>query len=327
MKRKHHSTLEVMADASIPWVRAHYVMWLGVSAAIFLAVLFWRTEDIRATMQSDQITELSLKLSEVKLARKLSDLEKTFVSDETDIAKRLQQIEAARAAVEPTRKAMATSAPFSLEAAAKPVVEIICVDNKNKDTYYIGSGTIIDNTGLIVTNRHVLESDDGTIIKLCGAGLTTNIKRPPPLDYITETIAASADEDLALVHIRERVDKQPLPSSFPSMSLVNAAQASTQLRLGDMVFIAGYPGVGSETFTLTQGIVSGRVGSDYIKTSAFVDSGASGGAAFDGSGQFVGIPTAAAKGEVGGSLGYLIGADVVDKFMADYYAGKIKAAN
>ena len=42
------------------------------------------------------------------------------------------------------------------------------------------------------------------------------------------------------------------------------------------------------------------------------------GAAFDANGHYVGVPTAAAKGEIGGSLGFLIGANVVQDFLAAF---------
>jgi S1-C subfamily serine protease len=51
-----------------------------------------------------------------------------------------------------------------------------------------------------------------------------------------------------------------------------------------------------------------------------IDSGTSGGAAFDADGNYIGVPTAAVSGDIGGSLGYLIGADIVDKFLIDYFA-------
>jgi S1-C subfamily serine protease len=115
-----------------------------------------------------------------------------------------------------------------------------------------------------------------------------------------------------------------LPAEFPFLSLQDATKASDGLSLGDPIYIGGYPGIGADTFTFTQGVVSGRVGDELIKTSALIDSGTSGGAAFDSGGTYVGVPTAAAKGEIGGSLGYLIGANVIDRFIADFLAGKNK---
>ena len=72
-------------------------------------------------------------------------------------------------------------------------------------------------------------------------------------------------------------------------------------------------------------MVSGRVGDGLIKTSALIDSGTSGGAAFNADGRFIGVPTAAVRGDIGGSLGYLIGADVVDRFLQDFYKHELSA--
>jgi S1-C subfamily serine protease len=113
-----------------------------------------------------------------------------------------------------------------------------------------------------------------------------------------------------------------LPASFPTIALGDGAEPFVMPRLGETVFIGGYPGIGADTLTFTQGVVSGQVGTDLIKTSALIDSGTSGGAAFDQRGRYIGVATAAVKGDIGGSLGYLISAAVVDRFLEDYYGAK-----
>ncbi len=217
----------------------------------------------------------------------------------------------------------AGESPFPIEHVMGSVVEIICLDNADKDVYYTGSGTVIGEHGLIVTNHHLLISSDGSLIRFCGIGFTDHMEKPPRTEFIAELVAIQADTDLAAMEIVDHLEGGEVPDSFDYISLDGAVRASKGLRLGDAVYIAGYPGVGAQTFTFTQGVVSGRVGSDLIKTSALVDSGTSGGAAFDARGNFIGLPTAAARGDIGGSLGYLIGADIVDSFLRSYYAGDL----
>jgi len=213
--------------------------------------------------------------------------------------------------------------PFAVEQVMGSVVEIICLDNSDKDTFYTGSGIIIDGSGLVLTNRHLLMSEDGSMIRFCGVGFTTDIEQPPQIEFIAESTAMGDELDLAILQIVEHLDGDELPATYPVVTLSGSREATKALKLGDRVFIAGYPGIGADTFTLTQGVVSGRVGSNLIKTSALIDSGTSGGAAFDGNGRFIGMPTAAAAGDIGGSLGYLIAADVVDDFLRDFYAGDL----
>ena len=67
--------------------------------------------------------------------------------------------------------------------------------------------------------------------------------------------------------------------------------------------------------TLTQGVYSGVItdGGDYIKTDADLSGGNSGGAAFDSSGAFVGVPTGG-SGERG-EVGLVIPAAVAERFL------------
>lgn len=215
-----------------------------------------------------------------------------------------------------------SKSPFPIEKVLGSIVELVCIDNKDRDTYYTGSGTIIEKSGLIITNQHILVSEDDSLIRYCGIGFTSDLHDPPKIEYIGAAVAVHDGTDLALLRITEHLEGKDVPKEFPAISLDEAKEASLALNLGDPIYIGGYPGIGAETFTFTQGVVSGRVGTELIKTSALIDSGTSGGAAFDGNGRYVGVPTAAAKGDIGGSLGYLIGANIIDEFLADYAAGK-----
>jgi S1-C subfamily serine protease len=212
--------------------------------------------------------------------------------------------------------------PFVAEAVASSLVEIICVDNATTDRYYTGSGTVIDKSGLIVTNQHILISSDGTLIRMCGVGITSDVSQPPKIMYLGRLAAADTDLDLALIKISETLAGDVVTEAFDSVDLAGSSDLALGLNIGDPVFIGGYPGVGAETLTLTQGVIAGRVGAHLIKTSAFIDSGASGGGVFNAEGRYVGVPTAAARGDIGGSLGYLIGADAVEIFLQDFRAGK-----
>lgn len=219
-------------------------------------------------------------------------------------------------------RAATAKSPFAIQSVLPSIVEIVCIDNKDPDTYYIGSGTVIEKGGVILTNHHLLLSEDGSLITLCGVGFTSELRSPPRIRYAAALEAYREETDLAILRITEDLESKPLPADFPAISLAGASAASLGLELGDPIFIGGYPGIGAETFTFTQGVVSGRVGTELIKTSALIDSGTSGGAAFDGNGAFVGVPTAAAQGDIGGSLGYLIAGDAVDAFVTSYFAGK-----
>jgi len=255
------------------------------------------------------------------LEDRIREMEAERDEEKLSFESRFESLAAADAAT--GRPPVVEDSSFPIENVLGSIVELVCLDNADKDTFYTGSGTVVDQDGVIVTNHHLLVSSDGSLIRFCGVGFTDDMQKPPRTAFIAETVAVQTDTDLAAMLIIEHLDGEALPESFSHIAMEGALGAVRGLQLGDAVYIAGYPGVGAQTFTFTQGVVSGRVGSDLIKTSALVDSGTSGGAAFDMYGNFIGLPTAAARGDIGGSLGYLIAADVVDSFLGDFYAGRL----
>jgi Do/DeqQ family serine protease len=142
----------------------------------------------------------------------------------------------------------------------------------------VGSGVIVDPSGLVVTNNHVIDGADQVKISLAD-------KREFPVDVVLKDPRA----DLAVLRVKD-ADKE----RFPVIDFGN----SDDLQVGDVVLAIGNPfGVGQ---TVTHGIVSAvartQVGiSDYqffIQTDAAINPGNSGGALVDMAGRLVGINTA-----------------------------------
>ncbi len=151
----------------------------------------------------------------------------------------------------------------------------------------LGSGVIVDPTGIIVTNNHVIKN--GTDIRVALAD-----KR----EFSAKVILADERTDLAILKI-DVGDEE-----LPSLTLGN----SDDLEVGDLVLAIGDPfGVGQ---TVTSGIVSAlartSVGaSDYqffIQTDAAINPGNSGGALVNMRGDLIGINTAIVS-KSGGSVG------------------------
>ena len=81
-----------------------------------------------------------------------------------------------------------------------------------------------------------------------------------------------------------------------------------ETQIGEKVFVFGYPSVGGDSLTVTDGIVAGveNDGSTrYYKTSAKIEHGNSGGAAILENACFLGIPTLAIRGSIE-SLAYIL---------------------
>ena len=149
----------------------------------------------------------------------------------------------------------------------------------------LGSGFIIDPTGLIVTNNHVIEDADQITVTL-NDGTTL----PATL------VGTDEKADLALLRVKP---KAPLP--------VARFGDSDKARVGDWVVAIGQPfGLG---FTVTAGIVSARnrnINSgdydDFIQTDAAINKGNSGGPLFNMNGEVIGI-NSVIYSETGGSVG------------------------
>jgi serine protease Do len=149
----------------------------------------------------------------------------------------------------------------------------------------LGSGFIIDSSGLVVTNNHVIaDSDEITVI----LNDSTNLK--------AEIVGRDTKTDLALLRVKS--DKPLKAVKFGD---------SDKLRLGEWVIAIGNPfSLGG---TVTAGIVSARnrdINSgpydNYIQTDAAINRGNSGGPLFNLNGDVIGVNTAIISPS-GGSIG------------------------
>jgi serine protease DegQ len=149
----------------------------------------------------------------------------------------------------------------------------------------LGSGVIVSEQGLILTNEHVIASADEIEVALAdGRKLAAKV------------VGTDPDTDLAVL----KVDSENLPSI--------TFAANEKLNVGDVVLAIGNPfGVGQ---TVTQGIISalGRnhlginTYENFIQTDASINPGNSGGALIDAQGNLIGI-NSAIYSRSGGSMG------------------------
>ena len=172
----------------------------------------------------------------------------------------------------------------------------------------LGSGVIVDPSGLIVTNNHVIDGADQVKISLAD-------KR----EFAVDVVLKDPRADLAVLRVKDDGKER-----FPVIAFGN----SDELQVGDVVLAVGNPfGVGQ---TVTHGIVSAvartQVGiSDYqffIQTDAAINPGNSGGALVDMAGRLVGINTAIFS-RSGGSqgVGFAIPATMVQVVVASARSG------
>ena len=148
----------------------------------------------------------------------------------------------------------------------------------------LGSGFIIDEKGIVITNNHVIQDAEDIVVRVGG-----------DKEYKAKIIGQDPLSDIAVLQIDSK--EQFIPVNFGD---------SDKARIGDWVIAIGNPfGLGG---TVTAGIISARNRSiglsryeDYIQTDASINSGNSGGPLFDMNGDVIGINTAILG--KGGSIG------------------------
>ena len=139
----------------------------------------------------------------------------------------------------------------------------------------LGSGFIIDEKGIVVTNNHVIQDAEDIIVRVNG-----------DKEFKAKVIGADPLSDIAVLQLKTK--EKFIPVKFGN---------SDQARIGDWVIAIGNPfGLGG---TVTSGIISARNRSiglsryeDFIQTDASINSGNSGGPLFDMNGDVIGINTA-----------------------------------
>lgn len=164
----------------------------------------------------------------------------------------------------------------------------------------VGSGVIVDPSGLVVTNHHVVAHGDRLFVTLQdGRTLPARVLGEDP------------GHDLALV----RVDAENLPSA--------ELGDSDALEVGQLVVAIGNP-LGLEA-TVTAGVVSAKgrslrtpagVMEGLIQTDASINPGNSGGPLVDAAGRVVGINTAVVMGAQG--IGFAVPASAVRDLLERY---------
>ena len=146
---------------------------------------------------------------------------------------------------------------------------------QKRKAYALGSGFIIDEKGIVITNNHVIKDADDILVRVNG-----------DLEYEATIIGTDPLSDIAVIQIKSK-DKF-LPVKFGD---------SDKSRIGDWVIAIGNPfGLGG---TVTAGIISARnrnIGmtryEDFIQTDASINQGNSGGPLFNMNGDVIGINTA-----------------------------------
>jgi serine protease Do len=171
----------------------------------------------------------------------------------------------------------------------------------------IGSGVVLDPSGIIVTNEHLISK-----------AITISVKFTNRREYEANVIAADPEFDIALLKVDGKKD-------FPFLKV-----KKKNIRVGERAIVIGNPfGLSS---SVTTGVISAlgrnlrinnnKIYANLIQTDAAINPGNSGGALLDGGGNLIGIVTAIY--EEGKGIGFAIPIDDVMSMLSEFneHAGK-----
>ena len=167
---------------------------------------------------------------------------------------------------------------------------------QERKTSALGSGFIISDDGIVITNNHVIQGAEDVFVRVNG-----------DQEFKAQILGADPGMDLAVLKIES--DEKFVPVKFGD---------SDKSRIGDWVIAIGNPfGLGG---TVTAGIISARNRSiglsryeDFIQTDASINQGNSGGPLFNMNGDVIGINTAilGQSGSIG--IGFAIPSNSADR--------------
>ena len=199
--------------------------------------------------------------------------------------------------------AVAADTPFSVAELRRGVVYIKRVTPRIRDGE--GTGFFVDESGLIYTNRHVVQPEDEG---LTGSQIFVGVPRlddPDQLDvYVAAVLHCTKKRDpfdFAVLKIRDADESR----KFHALTLSEDPPV-----LGDAVAVIGYPGnLGDDpVLSSNQGYVSATRVSyrdvPYLQTDAAVNGGNSGGPLIDGRGHVLGVITLKMWGAGADNMGY-----------------------
>ncbi|MGQ9887263.1 MAG: S1 family peptidase [Aggregatilineales bacterium] len=190
---------------------------------------------------------------------------------------------------------------------AQSVVYIVTL-GRGDQAIASGSGTLVQASGLIYTNQHVIADGNDYMIYLL-----EDISEMPVHRYYAHVVREYTDLDFAILQIDRDASRTPVAPgalNLPHIELVPA-----DVSLGDRVFVFGYPDIGGGYLVFTEGTISsiqsGTVAGQrlpaWYQTDAEIAPGNSGGLAVSESGVPLGIPTAVRTDQhTGGRLGGIL---------------------
>ena len=260
-------------------------------------------------------TRKDLQQAQEQINQLISENEETIASQQELLDQKEQEIDEVKASEESLQEALDElqgssegrsnlASSLNISNFAPSVVRLVCLKESERNSLQQGSGVLFkSNTHSLApyyvqTNLHVVETEDGSASQ-CVIALY------PDPDVSNNFIVYKSigfdlyENGIDLAYIKpEEITGHSKAGDLSELSQFARDDSQTTIcnkaSIGDHLSVLGYPSIGGESLTATDGIISGfefRDGVRYIKTSAKIDQGNSGGIAISDSGCVYGIPT------------------------------------
>ena len=180
---------------------------------------------------------------------------------------------------------------------------LVCVKTPTQS----GSGFVIDYSGNVITNAHVVEHHKDVILDFVG-------------NVGVSGVVLGVNRDMDLACLRVTGDAELTPVSLGDSDLA---------QVGEDVFVMGFPlsSVLNASPTVTRGVISAKH-SDRLQTDAAINPGNSGGPLIDDSGHVIGVNTSVveiAEGRIIEGIGFAIPINVVKAELRSLASGIVSS--
>jgi S1-C subfamily serine protease len=200
--------------------------------------------------------------------------------------------------------------------AAPAVVLVVAgnVEDEKVTDLKVGSGVIVDPTGYILTNWHVVAGFDGVLVFLKPSGGTAIVKT---LGYAAGLVNHDQLTDLALLKLENS------PRNLPSIQV----EAASNIQVAEDIHVIGHPGGPENAWTYTTGVIS-QIRRNYeqsfedgtvirgnlIQIQTAINPGNSGGPVLDDEAKMVGLVSFQKTDAQ--NMNFAIGADEISAFLS-----------
>ncbi len=162
----------------------------------------------------------------------------------------------------------------------------------------VGSGTIVDASGLILSNAHNTVPNSQCPGTSLIVALIPGTDQPPIARFRAEIANASPGLDIALLRITSQLDGRPIETATLSLPFVEIAE-NPEVRLDDTIRVFGFTDIMSNSVQNETGVINGFISEpsnrerSWIKVEANIPGTMTGGGVYNQNGRLIGIPTTA----------------------------------